>query len=244
MKRIVSLLLLFALVFALSSCGTAPSEDPVPDTEPAPATEPSEDPAPEEPSEESAEFRLGTVENGVYRNAFLGIGFRLDENGMSESVPEGNSTYRTEAEDIEAAFAEGSIVDLFCKNYEGTVYLTDDFSRLVSVDIYNKDADAQEVMENKMAERVERLKGSSNIFDVEYDKVKTNIGGIKFYGFDDYYHFNGDTDLMGERHLAYNKDGYLFYIVIVSVQMNDETLTYDDIKADLDNIEKNFFFAV
>lgn len=105
MKKLTSILLVLALLAGvLAGCGSKASSG-----EAAPA-------------EESAPFSLGTLENGVYTNTYVGIGCSLDESWMYYGAEElqdvSEMVEGTLGEDLMAKYQ--TITDMMAQSVSGT----------------------------------------------------------------------------------------------------------------------------
>lgn len=142
MKKILAVLLLFAMALTLIACqndavepkdDTVDVSDDVTDVEELPEETPEELPEelpeviPEEIPEKTAspkEFSMGTVSGNEYKNEFIGLGFKLDD-GWSfysdEQIRELNSAaFDMAGEDFKELVEQASIVyDMFATDSEG-----------------------------------------------------------------------------------------------------------------------------
>lgn len=142
MKKLLSFTLTLLMVLTMTGCGSS-----------SPAGEPDKP----EPQKE-VEFGLGTVENGVHKNEFLGIGLKMKQAGMHE-VDNGNSNYRTKIkpEDLDAVISRGLVVELLCQSYEGNEFVRDSFNWIMSIEAVkdvNKTIEPKSFMTDKRTSRV------------------------------------------------------------------------------------------
>lgn len=88
LNKLLALALAFALVFALTACGSEPKGSVTPDgsaATPEPVSAPESAPEPEHEPENTPEpepeddVELGSMSGGIYENDFVGIGCKLDD---------------------------------------------------------------------------------------------------------------------------------------------------------------------
>ena len=231
MKKLLTLALALLMVLSMTGCGSS-----------SPAGEP-EKPEPEK----EIEFGLGTVENGVYKNEFLGIGFKMEQAGMHE-VDNGNSNYRTKIkpEDLEKIITNSMIVELLAQSYEGNEFVRDSFNWIMSIEEV-KDVNNTIEPESFMADkRTSRVKSASeNYTDLEDKEINKKIGKAEFTGFELIFTANPVSNMKGgECHLLAKKGEYCYYITMITLYLGSENKTYDQIKENLDTWLNNYFYGL
>lgn len=137
MKRILSALLVLAMVLAL--CGCSGSKSPAGTVTPAPQTQPVET-QPEETlppeTEAASEFSLGTMTGGVYENAYAGFGCVLDDKWTYKTAEELQDISEQTIEMLEdSQIAEegdlySSITDMMAENEEDLVSMNVNYTRM------------------------------------------------------------------------------------------------------------------
>ena len=202
MKKLISLILAVTMLLCASACGSSAAE-PAAAPETAPAAAPAEEatPAPEPARDEGPAVQIvipGTLTDGVYENAELGIGLRLDDIGFADKSAEWGredeltNTGSVTTEQLKEAFSgkpgfadEGVFTDL----------LAGDSNRSLSVDIMyilTEKATLEEYLNSFF---------SDSFLDPEYrmlggkiwlcrDRVVENEGGYPWVG-RCYYQMNG-----------------------------------------------------
>ena len=223
MKKLLSLALALLMVLTMTGCGSSGGSDT--------------------PKKE-VEFQLGTVEKGVYKNPFLGIGFKLDESGMHEE-PQTTGNYRTEVkpEDLDAKVTNG-IMELMAKNYEGNNLKVNDFNWLMSIEV-GKDVDdvydPTVFMSYKETQRVESA--SQTYENIEHKPITKTIAGTELTGFELLFTMKNYIQ-GGEYHLFLKKGQYCYYVSLLSVYYGEDARTPDQIRENLDSMIKTCFFGL
>ena len=145
MKRILSALLVLAMVLAL--CGCSGGKSPAGTVTPAPQTQPEETPAPQtqpeetlppetEAAEAESEFSLGTMTGGVYENAYAGFGCVLDDKWAYRTAEEMQDISAETMEMLKGSeFSEendlySTIMDMMAENEEDLVGMNVNYTRI------------------------------------------------------------------------------------------------------------------
>lgn len=226
MKKLLTLALAVLMMLSITGCGSSGGSD-----KPEPKKE--------------VEFQLGTVEKGVYKNPFLGIGFKFKEAGMHENSQAGD-TYRTDVkpEDLEKTVSDGVVMELLCQNYENNSFIKDAFNSIMTIEV-TKDVrdmyDPANIMSFKESQRVESA--SETYENIEHRQITQVIGDAEFNGFELVFTM-GSVIKGGERHLFVKKGQYCYYITLISMFYGEQEKTQDQIRDNLDLIIKNYYIGL
>ena len=226
MKKLLTLALALLMVLSLTGCGSSEDSD-----KPGPKKE--------------VEFQLATVEKGVYKNPFLGIGFKFKEAGMHENSQAGG-TYRTDVkpEDLEKTVSDGVVMELLCQNYENDSFNKDAFNSIMTIEVTKDIRDMYNpvnIMSFKESQRVESA--SENYENIEHRQITQVIGDAEFNGFELMFTMS-NVITGGERHLFLKKGQYCYYITVISMFFGEELNTQDLIRENLDEILNKYFYEL
>lgn len=222
MKKLLTLTMALLMVLTLTGCGSSEKEP-----------------------EKEVEFGLGTVETGVYKNEYLGIGFKMERAGMHE-VDNGSSNYRTQIkpENLDAFITNNMIVELLAQSYEGNSFNQDAFNWIMSIEEVkdrNNTIEVKNFMADKRASRVESAAGTYT--NLEDKDITVKIGKTEFTGFELLFTANANIK-GGEHHILRKKGEYCYYITLLDFYVGSENKTYDQIRDNLDSWVSTYFYGL
>ena len=236
MKRILSALLVLAMVLAL--CGCSGSKSPAGTVTPAPQTQPEETLPPEtEATEEESKFSLGTMTGGVYENTYAGFGCVLDDKW----------TYRTaeEMQDISAETMEmlkgsefseendlySTIMDMMAENEEDLVGMNVNYTRISASERVQFSLASEEQMIDATLEQKDSLIDAYAQAGIEVDtmeKVSVDFLGEERFAIHTTASYSG-VPYYALQIATYNLGGQYYVTLTMQSFMEDNTTALLDL---------------
>ena len=239
MKKTITLLLALMLLLGFTGCGSSGNNSQGENSQ--------EQQNQQEPENENIEFKYGRVNNGVYENDIVGIGFRFDEYGLAE---ESMGAYRDRipASEIAKNMRGTLVVELYCKNKE---LVDKDLNSLifmqVTINVRESSEKVEEYMKNVMDSTLENYTSGKEIF-AGYEingnrKFSGQIGGRDFEGVELTIHDSVNLSNIVERRYFARYGQYIYRITFMASD-SEYNSSADQLKREIEKLISGYFYKL
>ncbi|MBE6115652.1 MAG: hypothetical protein E7187_02340 [Erysipelotrichaceae bacterium] len=241
MKKLITVFLTALMIFTLFGCGSKNNESN--------NKQGNNDAEPQNPQQdtERIEFKYGRVNNGVYENDIVGVGFRFDEYGLAEE-PMGAYRDNKPAEEVARNMLGTLVVELYCKNKD---YVDKDGNFIifmqVTINVQESADKLEDYLKNNMDLALEQY-NSGKDFYVGYTvnesrRFSGKIGGKDFEGVEFALHdsVNG-TNIVERRYFA--RYGQYIYRITFMASDGDYASSFDQLKQEIERLISNYFYKL
>ena len=238
MKRFFVLLLVIAMVFTMAGCGSSKNDN---------KGESDAKPQDQQQEIEKITFKYGRVNNGVYENDIVGIGFRFGEYGLEEEEM-GAYRDRTPAEEIAKNMLGTLVVELHCKNKD----LVDADGNLrifmqVTINVQESADKLQDYMKANIDHTMEQYTSGKDFYAgytvSDNKQFSGKIGDKNFEGAEFTIHDSTfGTNIVERRYFA--RYGQYIYRITFMASDSDFASTHEQLRAEIDKLISGYFYKL